>query len=169
MISSSNPKHSHLIDALNRIPEQHLPQFKQIGKTCVFVVALFGFFFSTMVPQWMEYILWAFVITAWIIIVSGASIAAPLWAIQQIAEVKKQHDFEMVSAQLKILDPSLSEVLAQIEHRIENNICDAYWLSKVVGELNNHHVFLEQTLTCSVENNLDHEQIQRALYKNLQL
>jgi hypothetical protein len=164
-----SPKHSGLIDALNRIPEQDFSHIKRVGKACALSGGLLGFLFWNMVPQWMEYILLAFAALAWIIIVSESTVAAPLWAIQHIAAVGAQYDFEMVSTQLKILDPSLSEVLTQIEHRIENNICDAYWLSKVVTELNNHQVFLEQTLTCSVENNLDQEQIKRALCKNLQL
>lgn len=168
MISSSNPKHSGLIDALNRIPEQDFSHIKRVGKACALSGGLLGFLFWNMVPQWMEYILLGFAALAWMVLIGGACTAAPLWATGQLVALSAQHDFDAVAAQLKILDPSLSEVLMLIRHKIDSNTCDGQWVTKVVDELHKHQRLLERSLVCTVENP-DGEAMSRTLYKNLQL
>lgn len=167
MISSSNPKHSGLTDSLNRIPEQDFSHIKRVGKACALSGGLLGFLFWNMVPQWMEYILLGSAALAWVLLIGMTCTVVP-WLNGQFLVENGPHDFEAVAAQLKILDPSLSEVLMRIRHKIHSNTCDGQWVTKVVDELHKHQRFLERSLVCAVENP-DGEAMSRTLYKNLQL
>lgn len=168
MITTTNPSHQPLVDALNTFPEKRWSTLKQVGKTCALSAGLLGFLFWNAAPQWMEYILWAAVVIAWGILVGGACTAAPLWAIGTMQLVNVEHDFEAVAAQLKLLDPSLSCILRQIEQKIERQTCDWQWLNRVVGELQKHQKLLEQTLMCTIEDSSG-TRMNGALYKNLHL
>jgi hypothetical protein len=157
MIASNNPAHAHLVDTLNTLGVATKPPTKQgVLKTMALTSGVLGFLFFNFAPPMMQYGIGVVVVLAWLnILWNTPGLAPTAWITDGLKVGYAYKDFTQVTTQLKILDPSLSEIFEQIAYKLDHNT-ERYtgeWLTRVVEELTKHQHMLEKNLMVRVEEN----------------
>lgn len=157
MIASSNPAHIPLVDTLNTLETTSKPPIKQrVLKTLLLASGALGFLFFNYAHPMMQYGIGVVVVLAWMNILWSTVFFAPTgWTTDILKMGYTCNDFTKVTTQLKILDPSLSEICEQIAYKLDHNT-ERYtdgWLTRVVEELKKHQHMLEKNLMVRVEGN----------------
>lgn len=153
MIASNNPAHIHLVDTLNNLGTTKTPIKGRVLKTVVLASGALGFLFFDYAPPMMQYGIWIAVVLAWMNILWNTPFLGTATRTANILKVGYVcNDFNKVTTQLKILDPSLSFICEQIAHKLDQNTeCGGEWLIGVVEELKKHQHLLERNLRVGVE------------------